>query len=61
MTKHQIRLALALYVGVAILTFGSAWQRVGNDQTPDVRGFTTVICSAFWPLYWSEEAWRPKK
>lgn len=55
--KTAIRVFAAIYLFVAILTYGHAWNRIGSQSRyQEYRGPCIVgspFCAAFWPLYWS--------
>jgi hypothetical protein len=50
------------YAAVAIVTFGHAANGMRSNPTwadapADVVASGSLIAAAFWPLYWSWEAW----
>lgn len=53
----------AIYVLVAVVTFGHAWHRDYSQTTDGQVGgamMAAPVCAALWPLYWSEVFWKNK-
>lgn len=57
--------AAALYALCAIVTFGHAWSNVSKQNedrrfvsAAEMNTVESLGCAAFWPLYWSVQAWK---
>jgi hypothetical protein len=52
---------LTLYIIIAVITFGHAWNRISPTLPPTAKDgvcFFSIASSALWPLYWSTVAWK---
>jgi len=58
--KTKYKILIAAYVLAAIATFGASYKQqprfIDDDPTPRIIG--AGMCSAFWPLYWSQQLWK---
>ena len=50
---------LALYLLIAINTFGHAWVMISTNPQANDAGIMIGAwgCAIFWPLYWSVKFW----
>ena len=50
---------LALYLVIAINTFGHAWASISTNPQANDAGIMIGSwgCAIFWPLYWSVKFW----
>lgn len=52
---------LAAYIAVGILTFGHAYNNIGERgerKHPIVNAYFAAIAAPVWPLYWSAILWQ---
>lgn len=59
-SSEKLALAVAaLYLLVAVLTFGHSWWRITQDANGR-REIGAVICAVAWPAYWAVQAFEPR-
>lgn len=52
---------LAAYIAVSIITFGHAYNNIGEPRMPEhpiAKAYFATIAAPVWPLYWSAILWQ---